>query len=500
MPALCCALPGAGGHAATISRSTSSPTCAAISSRRRPALPGRRAGRAAAAVRCSTLRSTTTRRRIPPPTRAGWSSACSAGRRRSSRARSWRSRIRRAAAAATRLRPGAGRPLVGVHVSGGRAIKQWPPERFAEVAARLADTRNAVIVATGAPSDRALVSGLQAALAPRLVIDAAAEDGLLVSAAILAQARRARNRRYRPHAPGVSRRARRSSPSSGRRTRRDTRPAGRRTESSASTCRAAPATASAGRRNAVSATPRTASRASASDAVFAAATSGARSVGCSRPACAPAMTDAVFSHRVRVGTARRPPRGVSGCDGRGTRVESTRSPGSRACARPASTACGCAIDSRSAAIRCGGSRSCTCTSRGAIATIFRALAALEALVERERPQAMRFVTGGGIVQGLAPQVAAARRPPYHGPRGFRRGSAADAGSDGRACLGPDRFRARLTTALASCRHRHQARRRRWRSSTAPSGVPTPATAAPRPTSGPCSPRSSADAARTPSRT
>jgi ADP-heptose:LPS heptosyltransferase len=91
------------------------------------------------------------------------------------------------AAAATRLRPGAGRPLVGVHVSGGRAIKQWPPERFADVAARLADTRNAVIVATGATSDRALVGGLQAALAPRLVIDAATEDGLLVSAAILAQ-------------------------------------------------------------------------------------------------------------------------------------------------------------------------------------------------------------------------------------------------------------------------------------------------------------------------
>ena len=91
------------------------------------------------------------------------------------------------AAATTRLRPGAGRPLVGVHVSGGRAIKQWPPERFADVAARLADSRNAVIVATGAASDRALVGGLQAALAPRLVIDAATEDGLLVSAAILAQ-------------------------------------------------------------------------------------------------------------------------------------------------------------------------------------------------------------------------------------------------------------------------------------------------------------------------
>ncbi len=51
---------GAGGHAATTSRSTSSPTCGATSSRRRPARRARRAGRAAAAVRCSTWRSTTT--------------------------------------------------------------------------------------------------------------------------------------------------------------------------------------------------------------------------------------------------------------------------------------------------------------------------------------------------------------------------------------------------------------------------------------------------------
>ena len=92
-----------------------------------------------------------------------------------------------AAAAAALVRPALGRPLVGVHVSGGRAIKQWPPERFAEVAARLADVRGAAIVATGAPGDRALVSGLQAALAPRLVLDASAADGLLVSAALLSR-------------------------------------------------------------------------------------------------------------------------------------------------------------------------------------------------------------------------------------------------------------------------------------------------------------------------
>jgi ADP-heptose:LPS heptosyltransferase len=90
------------------------------------------------------------------------------------------------AAAADRLRAAHGRPLVGVHVSGGRAIKQWDPSRFASVAARLADSRNAVIVATGAAVDRALVGALQASLAPRLVIDAS-EDDLLLSTALLAQ-------------------------------------------------------------------------------------------------------------------------------------------------------------------------------------------------------------------------------------------------------------------------------------------------------------------------
>ncbi len=91
------------------------------------------------------------------------------------------------AAAAEILRPGLGRPLVGVHVSGGRAIKQWDPERFADVAARLADARGAAIVATGGPGDRALVSALRRALEPRPMIDAAEADGLLVSAAILAR-------------------------------------------------------------------------------------------------------------------------------------------------------------------------------------------------------------------------------------------------------------------------------------------------------------------------
>ncbi len=54
-----------------------------------------------------------------------------------------------------------------------------------------------------------------------------------------------------------------------------------------------------------------------------------------------------------------------------------------------------------------------------ITTLFRAVTALDALVDRERPAALHFVSGGAIVQGLAPQVAAARGIAYHGPRGFR---------------------------------------------------------------------------------
>ena len=91
------------------------------------------------------------------------------------------------AAAAAILRPATGRPLVGVHLNAGRAIKQWPPERFADVAMRLADSRGAAIVTTGGPGDRGLIADLQRALAPRLVIDASVADSLLTSVALLGQ-------------------------------------------------------------------------------------------------------------------------------------------------------------------------------------------------------------------------------------------------------------------------------------------------------------------------
>jgi ADP-heptose:LPS heptosyltransferase len=86
---------------------------------------------------------------------------------------------------ASRLLAGARGPLIGVHVSGGRAIKQWPPERFADVAHRLIETLGATIVLTGSSSDRGLVDQVTQALPAERVIDVARHLDLLTVAAIL---------------------------------------------------------------------------------------------------------------------------------------------------------------------------------------------------------------------------------------------------------------------------------------------------------------------------
>lgn len=62
----------------------------------------------------------------------------------------------------------AGMPYLAVHVSGGRAIKQWPPERFSEAAGVLALEHEAFVIFTGSEADRALVDYSMAAL-PRNV-------------------------------------------------------------------------------------------------------------------------------------------------------------------------------------------------------------------------------------------------------------------------------------------------------------------------------------------
>lgn len=76
-------------------------------------------------------------------------------------------------------------PLIGVHASGGREIKQWDPARFAAVARRLIQERGATIVLTGAASDRALVDRVKGLLPPERVIDVAGDEDLLTVAAIL---------------------------------------------------------------------------------------------------------------------------------------------------------------------------------------------------------------------------------------------------------------------------------------------------------------------------
>jgi len=92
---------------------------------------------------------------------------------------------RRRAEAIVGPRPG---PLIALHVSGGRPVKQWPPERFAEVARQLAVERRATILLTGSPADRPLIDELTRGLPAGSYVDTSTADNLLTVAALLAQA------------------------------------------------------------------------------------------------------------------------------------------------------------------------------------------------------------------------------------------------------------------------------------------------------------------------
>jgi len=78
-------------------------------------------------------------------------------------------------------------PLVAMHVSGGRPVKQWDPQRFGDVARKLAATRGATILLTGSEGDRALVARVKAVLPESAVIDVANGVDLLTLAALLDQ-------------------------------------------------------------------------------------------------------------------------------------------------------------------------------------------------------------------------------------------------------------------------------------------------------------------------
>jgi ADP-heptose:LPS heptosyltransferase len=83
------------------------------------------------------------------------------------------------------------RPLLAVHAPGGRAIKQWPVERFAEAAAVLASDLGASVVLTGAPGDEAVVGALESQLGTRGVqtLRVQGTTDLVVLAAMLRQCR-----------------------------------------------------------------------------------------------------------------------------------------------------------------------------------------------------------------------------------------------------------------------------------------------------------------------
>jgi ADP-heptose:LPS heptosyltransferase len=91
------------------------------------------------------------------------------------------------AAAAQLLAPIGSGPKIGVHVSGGREVKQWPEARFREVAERLVSDRGAGIVLTGAPGDRAQIDIVRTALPAGRVIDLSGGTDLATVAAVIEQ-------------------------------------------------------------------------------------------------------------------------------------------------------------------------------------------------------------------------------------------------------------------------------------------------------------------------
>ena len=77
------------------------------------------------------------------------------------------------------------RPLVAMHVSGGRPVKQWDPARFAEVARRLVTSRDATILFSGAPADAQLIEPATRGLPAGSYVDAASNTSLVTLAALL---------------------------------------------------------------------------------------------------------------------------------------------------------------------------------------------------------------------------------------------------------------------------------------------------------------------------
>lgn len=82
------------------------------------------------------------------------------------------------------LRLDSARPVVAVHPSGGRAIKQWPVARWAAVAERLQRDHAATILVTGSAADAALAAELRRGL-PKPPIDLTGKLGVRETLAVL---------------------------------------------------------------------------------------------------------------------------------------------------------------------------------------------------------------------------------------------------------------------------------------------------------------------------
>lgn len=79
-----------------------------------------------------------------------------------------------------------GRPLVGLHIGAGRAVKEWPAARMAQVGTWAARERGAALVLTGAAADRRAADEVRRLLpAEAPVADTVGAAGLLPLAALL---------------------------------------------------------------------------------------------------------------------------------------------------------------------------------------------------------------------------------------------------------------------------------------------------------------------------
>ena len=84
------------------------------------------------------------------------------------------------------LAPAAGALCIGLHASGGRPVKQWHTDRFAEVATALAREYGATMVLTGTSHDTPIVRDVQAAIPSNVrVVNVSGQADLLDLAAVL---------------------------------------------------------------------------------------------------------------------------------------------------------------------------------------------------------------------------------------------------------------------------------------------------------------------------